>query len=57
MRAIIDFEGEQYIVTSIFWNEDGSIAHLSFDDKDGEYRTIFKDDYYLENMITWNKAQ
>ncbi|MCC2250035.1 hypothetical protein JUJ52_08655 [Virgibacillus sp. AGTR] len=57
MRAIISFEGKQCPVKGIRWNEDGSIAHLSFYDKNGEFRTIFKEDYDLKNMVTWEEVE
>ncbi|MCC2250529.1 hypothetical protein JUJ52_11205 [Virgibacillus sp. AGTR] len=56
MRAIINFEGKQCPVKSIFWNDDGRISHLSFYDKDGNYQTIFNVDYDLENMIAWEES-
>ncbi|GAA0415354.1 hypothetical protein GCM10008934_02870 [Virgibacillus salarius] len=57
MRAIIDFKGKQYPVLNIWWNEDGSIANLSFDDENGDLQTIFNHNYDLKNMITWEEVE
>ncbi|WP_162986468.1 hypothetical protein [Virgibacillus sp. Bac332] len=56
MRAIIDFKGKQYPVLNIWWNEDGSIANLSFDDENGDLQTIFNHNYDLENMVSWEEC-
>ncbi|WP_162986452.1 hypothetical protein [Virgibacillus sp. Bac332] len=56
MRAIIKFKGKQYPVLNIWWNEDGSIANLSFDDENGDLQTIFNHNYDLENMVSWEEC-